>query len=472
MTAVRTRMRDPGLTTAPSVDPATVRVTFEYVTWATVWLLVGTTIGLTASIKLHWPEFLPFAPLSFGRIRPAHTNLVLLGWSSLVLVGLALYVVARTSRVPLWSPRLARIALWLWNLTVLAGLATLLAGVHRGPQEYREWVWPLAVLLAAAVLINGYVAYRTVAARTLPEVYVSNWYILGGFCYLPILYVTSYLPFYQGVLGNTVVQGYYMHNAMGMWFTQLALGVSYYAIPRLLGRPVYSYALGVLGFWTNLLFYPLIGAHHFIFSPVAWWLQTTAILCLVALMVQVCAGPGNLLLTCKGAGSAVRRSYALPFFVTGLIGYGLSSTQVTIEAFRTANIYLHFTNFTVGHSHLTMYGFIVFIAWGAVYGLVPRLTGREPSPLAVGVHFWLALVGILTYVIAISAAGILQGLAWVAVHSFIVSVIAAEPMWLWRTIGGLLMAGSHVVFAVNVWTMRPQRASVAAPARDAVGVPA
>jgi len=259
---------------------------------------------------------------------------------------------------------------------------------------------------------------------------------------------------------------------MGMWFTQLALGVSYYAIPRLLGRPVYSYALGVLGFWTNLLFYPLIGAHHFIFSPVAWWLQTTAILFSVGMMVPVWAGTGNLLLTFKGAGSAVRRSYALPFFVTGLIGYGLSSTQGTIEAFRTANIYLHFTNFTVGHSHLTMYGFIVFIAWGAVYGLVPRLTGREPSPLAVGVHFWLALVGILTYVIAISAAGILQGLAWVAGQSFIVSVIAAEPMWLWRTIGGLLMAGSHVVFAVNVWTMRPQRASVAAPARDAVGVPA
>jgi cytochrome c oxidase cbb3-type subunit 1 len=321
-------------------------------------------------------------------------------------------------------------------------------------------------------VIDGYVAYRTVAARTLPEVYVSNWYILGGFCYLAILYVTSYLPFYQRGIGNTVVQGYYMHNAMGMWFTQLALGVSYYAIPRLLGRPVYSYALGVLGFWTNLLFYPLIGAHHFIFSPVPWWLQSTAILFSVGMMVPVWAGTGNLLLTFKGSSGAVRRSYALPFFVVGLIGYALSSTQGTIEAFRTANIYLHFTNFTVGHSHAAMYGFIVFIAWGAVYGLVPRLTGREPSPLAVGVHFWLALVGILTYVIAISVAGILQGFAWVSGQSFIVSVIEAEPMWLWRTIGGLLMAASHVVFAANVWAMRPQRVSVPASSPDAVRIPA
>src|SRR6266403_349767 len=124
--AIRTRMRDPGLVAAPSADAATVRVTFEYVSWATVWLLVGTTIGLIASLKLHWPEFLPYAWLSFGRVRPAHTSLVLLGWASHALVGLSLYVVSRTSRVPLWSPRLARIALWLWNLALLGGLVTLL----------------------------------------------------------------------------------------------------------------------------------------------------------------------------------------------------------------------------------------------------------------------------------------------------------------------------------------------------------
>jgi cytochrome c oxidase cbb3-type subunit I len=465
-------MRDTRFAAASSVDSATMRVTYEYIASATVWLVIGTIIGLIASTKLHWPEFLPYAWLSFGRVRPVHTNLVLFGWSSLVMVGLAFYVVARTSRVALWGPGVARLALGLWNLALLGGVVTLLAGVNRGPQEYREWVWPLAVVLAAAVVIAGYVAYRTVAARALPEVYVSNWYILGAFCYLPILYVTSYLPFYQGGLGNTVVQGYYMHNAMGMWFTQLALGVSYYAIPWLLGRPVYSYALGVLGFWTNLLFYPLIGAHHFIFSPEAWWLQSTAILFSVGMMVPVWAGTGNLLLTFKGGAGAVRRSYALPFFVTGLIGYGLASTQGTIEAFRSANIYWHFTNFTVGHSHATMYGFIAFIAWGGVYGLLPRLTGREPNPLAVGVHFWLALVGVLTYVIAISAAGVLQGFAWVAGQSFIASVIAAEPMWLWRTIGGLLMVSSHVVFAFNVWAMRPQGVTAPAPTPGAARIPA
>ena len=455
VTAVRTRMRDTGLRPSPAVDPATVRVTFEYLAWAVVWLLVGTAGGLIASIKLHWPEFLPVSWLSFGRLRPFHTSAVLFGWSSLAMIGLALYVVSRTSRTPLWRPGLARLALWLCNATLLGALVTMLGGVTSGPQEYREWAWPFAAVLAVAVVINGVVAYRTVAARKLAEIYVSNWYILGAFCWLAILYVTGHLPFYQGGLGNTVVQGYYMHNAVGMWFTQLALGISYYAIPRLLGRPIHSYALGVLGFWTNLLFYPPIGAHHFIFSPVPWWLQTTAILFSLGMMVPVWAGTGNLLLTFRGSGSAVARSYALPFFVVGLVSYGLASTQGTVEAFRTANLYLHFTNFTVGHSHAAMYGFIAFVIWGAVYGLVPRLTGREPSPVAVGVHFWLALVGMTIYVASISVAGLLQGRSWVAGQSFIASVIAAEPMWLWRTIGGLLMVASHVVFAANVWAMRP-----------------
>src|SRR5262252_553410 len=466
------RSQDPTLRASSASDSPTVRVTFEYLVCATGWLLVGTGAGLIDALKLNSPDWLAVPWLSFGRVRPIHTNTVFWGWSSMALVGLALYVVARTSRAPLWSPMLSRLALVLWNAAVVAGLLTLSAGVTRGPQEYREWIWPVALLFAAGLVLNGVTAYMTAATRRIPEFYISNWYILGAFCFLATILATGYIPLYQRGLGNVVVQGYFMHTGVGMWFTMLALGIAYYEIPRVLGRPIYSYALGVLGFWTNILFYTLIGAHHFIFSPVPWWLQTTAILFSVGMMVPVWAGTGNLLLTFKGASGALQRSYALPFFVTGLIGYGLSSTQGTIEAFRTANIYLHFTNFTVGHSHLAMYGFITFIAWGAVYGLVPRLTGREPSPLAVGVHFWLAMVGVLTYVIAISTAGILQGLAWVAGQSFIVSVIAAEPMWLWRTIGGLLMVGSHIVFAVNVWAMRPLPATVPSPAPEPVRMPA
>jgi len=458
------RGQDPDLRPSVVADPATVRVTFEYLVCATFWLLVGTIAGLLDALKLNWPDILPVPWLSFGRVRPVHTNIVFWGWSSMALVGLALYVVARTSRTPLWSPALSRISLVFWNVAAAAGLLTLSLGVTRGPQEYREWVWPVAVVFGAGLVLNGVNAYITVAARKIPEVYISNWYILGAFCFLTILFTTGYLPLYQHGLGNVVIQGYYMHTAVGMWFTMLSLGISYYAIPRILGRPIYSYALGVLGFWTNILFYTLIGAHHFIFSPVPWWLQTTAILFSGGMMVPVWAGGCNLLLTFRGASAVLQRSYAAPFLLSGFVAYILVSTQGTMEAFRTANIYWHFTNFTVGHSHLSMYGFVAFVIWGATYGLLPRLTGSEPNPILVGIHFWLALVGYVIYVVSISIAGILQGFAWVAGEAFIRSVEAAEPMSLWRTAGGVLMVASHLVFAVNIWAMRPGRALAPASA--------
>jgi cytochrome c oxidase cbb3-type subunit 1 len=461
---VRARTRSPYLEASQAADPATVRIFYEYLCSATFWLLVGTALGLLAALKLNWPDFLAVPWLSFGRLRPIHTNTLFWGWSSMALVGTALYVVSGTSRVPLWRTSISRTSLWIWNLAVLLGLITVGVGTTRGPQEYREWVWPVAILFGLGLVLNGINLYQTVARRKIAEIYVSNWYILGAFCWLTILFTTGYLPFYQNGLGNIVIQGYYMHTAVGMWFTMLALGVAYYAVPRLLGRPIYSYALGVLGFWTNMLFYTLVGAHHFIFSPVPWWLQTTAILFSVGMIVPVWTGSGNLLLTFRGCGHAVRRSYALPFLLVGVVFYALVSMQGSIEALRTANVYWHFTNFTIGHSHIAMYGFIAPIAWGGIYGLVPRLTGSEPHPVAVGIHFWLAFVGLLVYAVSISIAGVLQGLSWVAGKAFIDSVVAAEPMWLWRTIGGSLMVASHLVFGWNVWAMRPARRKAPAAA--------
>jgi cytochrome c oxidase cbb3-type subunit 1 len=463
---IRRRAPEVELQPSPAADPETVRISYQYLLAGTLWLLVGTVVGLIAALKLNRPDLFPASWLSYGRIRPIHTNTLFWGWSSMSLVGLALYVVSSTSRVPLWSPRLSRVALVLWNLAVLGGILSLASGVTNGPNEYREWIWPLAVVFGSGLVLNGINVYRTVASRRLPEIYISNWYILGAFCWTAILYTTGYVALYQKGLGSTVIQGYYMHTGVGMWFTQLALGVTYYALPRLLGRPIYSYSLGVLGFWTNMVFYTLVGTHHFIFSPVPWWLQTTAILFSVGMMVPVWSGTGNFLLTFRGAPRAVRRSYALPFIFAGVIGYAAASTQGSMEALRTANIYWHFTNFTIGHSHVAMYGFVAFLIWGAVYGLLPRLSGREPNLVMVGIHFWMALVGLAIYVLSISVAGIWQGLSWVAEESFIASVQAAAPMWLWRTIGGLLMAAAHGVFALNVWSMRPRPAAAAAASRE------
>jgi cytochrome c oxidase cbb3-type subunit 1 len=439
----------------PGHETATKRLIFAFIVSATVWLLVGTVYGLLAAIKLYWPEALEVPLLSFGRIRPIHTNVVMLGWCSMGMVGMALFVISRTSKVSLYRPRVARAGLFAWNLSMVLAVITLSIGATRGPQEYRELLTPIMALYAAGLLAIFYSAYGTVARRKTPEIYVSNWYILGAFCWLTTIVVIAYVPFFQEGMGNIVIQGYYMHNAVGMWFTPMVLGLTYYALPRMLGKPIYSYALGVLAFWTAILFYTLIGAHHFIFSPVAWWVQTTAILFSVGMMVPVWAGFGNFFLTARGSWHKVRRSYAIIFLLVGIWGYALSSTQGTIEAFRSANIYWHFTNFTVGHSHLAMYGFVTFCIWGVVYGLLPKITGRGPSEAAMGIHFWLAFLGGSLYVVAISIAGILQGASWVAGESCIATVDAAAPMWLWRSIGGFMMVGSHFVFLFNLWAMRP-----------------
>lgn len=339
------------------------------------------------------------------------------------------------------------------NAAALFGTISLDLGLNYGDQEYREWIWPVKILFLVGLAFSGSALVRTVASRVEREIYISNWYTIGGFIFTIILSIVAFVPAYQIGLGQVAVQGYFMHNAVGMWFTFLALGVTYYSLPKLLNRPIYSYALGVLGFWTNLVFYPVIGAHHFEFSPLPWWFQTLAIVFSVGMLVPVWAGSANFFLTMRGHAEAIRRSYALPFIVVGVAYYFLGSTQGTIEAFRSLQTIWHFTNFTIGHSHATMYGFITFIAWGAIYALLPMATGRRPHLLATGLHFWLATIGVTVYVLALSVAGTLQGLTWAAGNPFIASVDAADPYWVARAVAGSMMFLAHIIFAYNVWVM-------------------
>lgn len=435
-------------------DPAFIRLLYQYLVWATVWLLLGTAAGILASIKFSYPDLLALPWLSFGRLRMVHTNAMFWGWTTLSMIALALYVVPRTSRARLYSFKLARLALWLNNVVVVVGVVALLAGINNGTQEYREFYWPLAFPFATAILLNAFNLYMTVARRRVEEIYISNWYVLSAFFWVATLYTVGYLPWWQQRLGQAIIQGYYMHNGVGLWFTPFVVGLMYYFLPKFLNRPIYSYALGVLAFWTQLVFYTLIGTHHYVFSPIAWWLQTVAIVFSIGMMVPVWAGTGNFLLTMKGKWDTIRRSYSIPFIVVGVVMYGVASTQGSVEALRTANLYWHFTHFTVGHSHLTMYGFVLFLIWGGIYGLLPRLTRREPSILLVGVHFWFSLIGMIIYVLSLSIGGTEQGMAWVDKKPFIDSVTVQASYWLARSFGGGLMALGHVIFAVNLYFMR------------------
>ncbi|WP_339811392.1 cbb3-type cytochrome c oxidase subunit I [uncultured Imperialibacter sp.] len=439
------------------------KIIIYYLGAAVCWLLVGTLVGQYAGMKFVWPDMDHTSWLSFGRLRPVHTNTVFWGWASMAMIGLAYFVIARTSNTTIHSYNKAWIAWGLFNLSVLLGNICLMAGINNGGGEYREFIWPVMLLFAAGLFITFRNFYFTVAHRKISEIYISNWFILASLTWTIILVLIAYLPFYQNGLGETIIQGYYMHQGVGMWFMTFSLGLVYYYLPSSLNKPIYSYSLGVLAFWTQMLFYTLIGTHHFVFSPLPWWLQTVAIVFSAGMFIPVVTGTTNFLMTMKGSWNHISKSYVLPFFLVGVIFYFVGSTQGSLQAFRFTNFVWHFTDFNVAHSHMTMYGIITFILWGCIYHILPKLTDKEPPQILVGAHFWMAFIGLFAYMVSLMAGGTLKGLSWIDGPPFIESVILMKPFWLWRAIGGSLMFVSHIIFAFNFYYMVKKEAPVELP---------
>jgi len=437
----------------PPIDPQLSKLVLAYLSCAAGWLLLGTSIGEYLGIKFVAPDADHLSWLSFGRLRPVHTNMVFWGWASLGMLGLGYYIVPRVSNTPLYSLKKGWWSLGLINATVLIGSLSLMAGINNAGGEYREYTWPVMALFAIGLILTLQNFLKTVANRTTKAIYISNWYIISAIIFVLVIAIIAYLPWWQNGLGETIIQGYYMHMGVGMWFMFFTLGIVYYFLPQQLNKPIYSYSLGILAFWSQILFYTVIGSHHFIFSSIPWWLQTVAIIGSMGMIIPVTAGATNFLLTINGSWSSIGNSYTLPFFLTGIIFYFTGSMQGTAEAFRSTNLIWHFTDFTVAHSHLTMYGIITFFIWAGAYALVPRLTGKEAPQIAVGTHFWLALLGLLFYTIPLMWGATLKGILWGQGKPFIDGVVLMAPYWLWRAIGGSLMWSSHLVFCYNMYRM-------------------
>lgn len=437
----------------PNINPELTKLILWYFGCAAWWLLFGTTIGEYLGIKFVAPDIDHVSWLSFGRLRPVHTNAVFWGWASLAMLGLGYYIVPMVSNTALASIKKGWYALFLINASVILGTIFLMAGINNGGGEYREYIWPVMILFGIGLILTLINFIQTIAKRKTKEIYISNWYIVSAIMFALTITVVAYVPNWQDGLGETIIQGYYMHQGVGMWFMLFTLGIVYYMLPQQLNRPIYSYSLGILAFWTQILFYTLIGTHHFVFSSIPWWLQTIAIVGSVGMVIPVVAGTTNFIMTFKGAWHKVSGSYTLPFFLVGIIFYFTGSLQGTAEAFRSTNLMWHFTDFTVAHSHLTMYGIICFFLWAGMYAVIPRLTGKEAPQITVGAHFWLALIGLLFYTIPLMIGSTLRGQMWIAGKPFIDSVVHMAPYWLWRAIGGSLMWLSHIFFAYNFYKM-------------------
>ncbi|MBI5258167.1 MAG: cbb3-type cytochrome c oxidase subunit I [Burkholderiales bacterium] len=448
-------------------DASTAPLVFVFYCCAIGWLLVASAAGLTASIKLHEPDWLAQqAWLTFGRIRTLHLNAVAYGWAPMAGLGTAMFVIPRLLKTPLLGARFALVGLVLWNAGLIAGLGSIAAGINDG-LEWLEIPWQIGLLFALGGALIALPLVFTLVNRRVEHLYVSVWYMACGLFWLPVLYGVAKIPgLHQGVQ-QAAMNWWFGHNVLGLFYTPLALASVYYFLPKVIGRPIQSYNLSLLGFWGLAFFYGQVGGHHLIGGPVPEWLVTLSIVQSVMMVIPVAAFTVNQVQTLRGRLSALRHSPTLRFIVVGALMYTASSVQGSLEALRSVNAVTHFTHYTVAHAHLGLYGFVSFVFFGAMYFVMPRITAREwPYPAWIAAHFWLVAIGFAIYFVTLTTAGWLQGTAMLdAARPFMDSVAVTLPWLKGRSLGGTLMVAGHLVFAAHfaalVLNLGPQRRQAA-----------
>lgn len=420
---------------------------------AIFWLIVGSMFALIASFKFHLPDLMTRLPwMTFGRVRPAHLNAVAYGWGSMAAMGVAVWMMCRLSRRELSYPKLLMGGGLLWNLGVALGIGGILTGSSTSV-EWLEMPVYASPFLATGLLIASACVFHTFFNRRERHVYVTQWYVLGAFFWMPLLYVIAVWLCLQSPAKGVVqasVNWWFAHNVLGLWVTPIGVGAAYYLIPKVIGRPVYSYYLSVIGFWSLALFYSWAGMHHLVGGPIPAWMVTASIVGSVMMIIPVGAVAVNHHMTMKGHFRELRYSPTLRFVVFGALSYTAVSFQGSLESLRQFSEVAHFTHYTVGHAHLGLYGFFTMTMFGAIYYIVPRLTQREwGSPWLIRLHFWSTAIGITLYFCALSVGGWFQGLAMLVPEIKFIEIVGDTiPYLVLRSWAGTLMTLGHVVFTL------------------------
>ncbi|YCM47097.1 cbb3-type cytochrome c oxidase subunit I (plasmid) [Verrucomicrobiaceae bacterium 227] len=445
------------------IDQAALKPVGLFIGTSLIWLLLGSFLAIAASIKLHAPGFLADSEwLTFGRVRPAHLNTVAYGWLSTAAIGIGLWILSRLCRVPIRDNASLTLAAGFWNLGNIIGTVGILRGDGTSIEwlEYPAYATPPLLIAFAFVLMT---AIDLIRRRAPGHIYVSQWYIVAGFFWFPLLFITV-----EGLLiwspvpapAQAAINWWFAHNALGLWFTPIALASIYYLIPKVIGKPIHSYYLSMIGFWSLAFFYAWAGMHHLIGGPFPAWLISASVVASVMMFVPVIAVAINQHMTMVGHFSALKWSPTLRFIVFGGISYTIVSFQGSLMAIRAINYTTHFTHYTIAHSHLGAYAFASMVFFGAIYYMMPRLLEREwPSAWLIRGHFWCCAIGVMIYFVSLTWGGWFQGIMLNRETTPMLEIVEYMlPYLKARSWGGSLMTLGHIFFAISfVWMLLKKR---------------
>ncbi|MEN9867538.1 MAG: cytochrome-c oxidase, cbb3-type subunit [Pseudomonadota bacterium] len=444
------------------------RVVRQFAIMAVVWGVVGMAVGALIAAQLAWPELNFNVPwLSYGRLRPLHTNAVIFAFGGSALMATSFFVVQRTCHTRLFSDGLAEFVFWGWQLVIVAAAVTLPLGITQG-KEYAELEWPIDLLIAVVWVAYAVVFFGTLAKRKVEHIYVANWFYGAFIVTVALLHIvnSASMPVnlwksysaYAGVQ-DAMIQWWYGHNAVGFFLTAGFLGMMYYFIPKQVQRPIYSYRLSIVHFWALIFTYMWAGPHHLHYTALPDWAQSVGALFSLILLAPSWGGMINGVMTLSGAWHQLRTDPILRFLIVSLSFYGMSTFEGPMMAIKTVNALSHYTDWTVGHVHSGALGWVAFISFGSLYYLVPRLFNQPAmySKKLIEIHFWIATLGVVLYIASMWIAGVMQGLMWRAVNSdgtltytFVESVKSTYPYYVIRLVGGLMFLSGMLLMAYNV----------------------
>jgi len=459
------------------------KVVRQFAVMSVVWGIVGMAMGVFIAAQLVWPDMTyGIEWMSYGRLRPLHTNTVIFAFGGCALFASSYYVVQRTCHTRIFSDGLAAFTFWGWQAVIVAAAISLPMGFTQG-KEYAELEWPIDILIAVVWISYGVTFFGTLVKRKTPHIYVANWFFGAFILTVGLLHIVQSAAMPAGMfksysayagVQDAMIQWWYGHNAVGFFLTAGFLGMMYYFVPKQANRPVYSYRLSVVHFWGLIFTYMWAGPHHLHYTALPDWTQSLGMVFSLILLAPSWGGMVNGIMTLSGAWDKLRTDPILKFLVTSLSFYGMSTFEGPMMAIKTVNALSHYTDWTVGHVHSGALGWVAMISIGSLYYLIPRMFGREAmwSTRLINVHFWLATIGVVLYIAAMWIAGVAEGLMWRATnpdgtltYSFAEAVKATYPFLFIRFLGGVLYVTGMLLMAYNVY--RTARAGDARAYNDA-----